>query len=98
MSDLSVNDTALRVAGDALTSACRLMVTENEGRPGEGLASLTGIAEEVSLHLRGLQVARAALADAAKGGAQATADLMESGDALDREIAASLYRGYRVDR
>lgn len=97
MSDLELSEAELSAAAAAdLGDAAILMVSDNKARPTGGFESLSGIADEVDLFLRGVSVARAALAAAAKSGKEAVASLMEDSTKLDSLLAGSLYSGYAV--
>jgi hypothetical protein len=96
MSELELAEKALVAAAADLEHAeCRIR-TGDHARPASGFESLSGIAEEVDLHLRGLSVARASLADAAGRGAGALCTLLEESSSLDRALAGSLQPGFSV--
>ncbi|MGO1538024.1 MAG: hypothetical protein ACTHZ9_00095 [Leucobacter sp.] len=92
-----LNDPALYSAIESLTAAANLMVSDNVRRPPDAFESLTGIGEIVDLHLRGIAVARAALADAAKTAGESVAGVVCETDEADRTTAESLYTGFAVD-
>lgn len=92
---LKLSDAELAEAGQALVAACSVM-TSGGRTPDGGLPSLTGIGPEVDLHVRGLMVARAALADAAKTASESVASVMHDSGALDAAIADALYEGFAV--
>lgn len=96
MAGLSLSDDALLRAIQHAVSAQQTMLTGNRARPTSGFESLTGIAGEVDLYLRGLQVARAALADAAMTAGQGLRQVMEDASTLDGALAASLDADFAV--
>jgi len=94
---LRLSDDVLLRAGTELTSAASLMVNDNKPRPTSGFDSLTNIRDAVLTYLSGVADARAALADAARTGAQATSEIMNRSDELDSLIASTLFTGYAFD-
>ena len=96
MSDLELSDAELTAAAADLAGAAIWMVSDIRPRPTNGFESLSGIAAEVDLYLRGVSVARAALADAAKGSSTLLLSLIEDSTDLDSVLAGSLYPGYAV--
>lgn len=96
MSDVYLSEGSLMMAVSALVRASEELTSENAGRPTSGFDSLTGIAGEVDLYLRGVSVARAALADAAKTAGRATRGLLEDASRLDATLAASLDSGFAM--
>ncbi|QZY52994.1 hypothetical protein [Leucobacter tenebrionis] len=95
MAELTILDSALEGAIWHTVRAVNEM-SENVPRPNDGFAGLTGISGEVELHLRGLQVGRAALADAALTAGRGLHGLMHESDALDARLAGSLNSGFSV--
>ena len=95
---LKLDDQALSAAGQALVTASFVMVNGNARVPSVQLQSLTGIGARVDLYLRGLAVARAALADAAKTASVVVADLMQESSVLDALIAGNLGTGFAVGK
>lgn len=93
---LQLDDGALALARRALVSASDVMVSGNARMPAETLPSLSGIGARVDLHLRGLAVARTALADAASTAGAAVASVMRESSELDAAIAGSLPEGFAV--
>lgn len=98
MSDLRLDEGALTRATEELGRATSRMLTGNASRPTGGFESLTGIADDVDLYLRGVSVARAGLSDAAKTAGQATRQLMRDSAVLDAQLAAALSGGFAVPR
>lgn len=96
MSDLELSDSELAAVAADLGGAATGMVSGHRPRPTSGLESLNGIAAEVDLYLRGLSVARAALADAAKSSGTLLASLITHSTDLDSALAGSLGPGYAV--
>lgn len=96
MADLSLTDATIAGAIGHIVTAENEMLDGNAPRPSGGFESLTGIGGEVDLYLRGMQVGRAALADAAKTAARGLRHLMEESTALDADLAASLSAGFAV--
>lgn len=96
MADLSLSDYALRQAIEYAVSAQQTMLAGNRTRPTGGFDSLTGIAGDVDLYLRGLQVARAALADAAMTAGRSLSQVMEDASTLDGALAAALDTDFAV--
>jgi hypothetical protein len=93
---LSIDDQALLTVGASLVSIASTMVSGNAARPAGDLPSLSGIGAEVTLYLQGVNVARAALADAARTASEAVSELLSDGSELDRYIAESLGSGFAV--
>lgn len=96
MNDFRLPDRTWSGAVDVLVEASNEMVSDNVARPKSGFGSLSGFAGEIDLYLRGVSVARAALADAAKTAGRSAHSLMESSASLDSQLAASLNTGYAV--
>lgn len=96
MSDsLKLNDAVLSGAGRKLVEAAVGMLNNNVRRP-VAVPTISGASAEIDIYLRGLSVARAALADAAKSASLALSSTMERSAALDSEIAAALPAGYSL--
>lgn len=81
-----------------LVGAAGQMTSGNAPRPTSGFESLTGISGDVDLYLRGLSVARAALADAARTAARSVREVMDQASRLDGKLAAALEADYSVRR
>jgi hypothetical protein len=97
MSDgLRLEDSELSAAGASLVSASYVMVNDNKSRPKAQIDSLTGIGGQVEHYLKGLSVARAALADAAKTGSESISSVMRDSAELDAFISANLASGFAV--
>ena len=95
---MRLDDSLLQEAGASLVQASSAMTSENVSRPDGDLPSLTGIGVAITLYLKGLSVARAALADAARTGAESLAGLMSESTELDRYIADALGDDFAVSR
>jgi len=93
---LNINDQTLLAVGASLVSVASTMVSGNAARPAGELPSLSGIGAEVTLYLQGVNVARAALADAARTASETISRLISDGSELDRYIAESLGGGFAV--
>lgn len=93
---LRMNDEALLLVGASLVSIASTMISDNVRRPAGDLPSLSGIGAELTLYLRGLNVARAALADAARTASEAVSGLISDSSKLDRHIAQSLGTSFAV--
>lgn len=93
---LSLDDLSLGEAGRALVTASSAMAHGNARVPTTVLPSLTGIGERIDLYLRGLAVARAALADAARTASMEIAVAMRESADLDAAIATRLPGGFAV--
>lgn len=97
MSDqLKLNDSELSAAGASLVTASFVMVSDNNARPTGQFESLSGIGGQVEHYLKGLSVARAALADAAKTGSESVAGVMRDSSDLDAYISTNLASGFSV--
>lgn len=96
MADLTVSDHALESAIGRIVSAVDEMLDGNRARPADGFDSLTGIGGEVDRYLRGAQVGRAALADAARTAGQGLRHLMQEAERLDSGLAESLGADFAV--
>lgn len=96
MADLSIFDGAVEGAIGYLVRAGDEMRRGDAPRPNVGFDSLTGIAGEVESYLRGLQVGRAALADAAMTAGHGLNGMMHESHALDARLAAALNTGFVV--
>lgn len=99
MSDgLRLDDAELSLAGAALVTASYVMTHANTSRPTAQIVSLTGIGGQIEHYLKGLSVARAALADAAKTGSESISSVMADSAELDAFISANLAAGFAVRR
>lgn len=96
MADLLVSDAVLEGAIGHIVTGSGCMVDGNAPRPAGGFESLTGIAGEVELFLRGLQAGRASLADAGRSAGQGLRSMMQEVSALDASLASSLSAGFAV--
>jgi len=96
MAELILRVRDLQSAIAHLGAAEDAMLRGSPVRTGAGFASLTGIEDEVDMFLRGVQLARASLADAAKTAARGLRELMGEASALDAQLAASLDAGFAV--
>lgn len=96
MAELALPDSEIAGAIEYLVAAEHSMLNGNATRPTDGFDSLTGIAAEIDLYLRGMQVGRAALADAARTAGQGLRELMQEAHSLDANLAASLGGGFAV--
>lgn len=96
MADLLVLDATIEGALEHIVMASDGMSDRNAARPVGGFESLSGIAGEVDLFLRGLQVGRAALADAARTAGRGLSAMMQETADLDGSLAASLGAGFAV--
>lgn len=94
---MELTDYALQAAGANFVHASSTMTSDNVSRPAGDLASLTGIGSSVTMYLKGLNVARAALADAARTGSESAAALMSESSELDSFISETLGTGYAVE-
>ncbi len=94
--DIEIDEHALLASGAYFVHASSTMISENVTRPRVDLASLTGIGSAVALHLEGMDMARAALSDAAKTGGESVSALMAESSELDRFIAQTLGVGFAV--
>lgn len=86
----------ITTASAELVDAANLMVEGNTRRPSARLESLTGIGAQVEHYLKGLSVARAALADAAKTASESARDLGDEARAVDRQLSGALASGFAV--
>ncbi|WP_449277687.1 hypothetical protein [Leucobacter sp. GX24907] len=98
MGDFRIDSEAASSAISSLVSAATQMTTGNKPRPTAGFESLTGIAGDVDLYLRGLSVARAALADAAVTAGRSVRAVMDQASTLDAELGAALDADFAVRR
>ena len=89
-----LDEAALGAAGRARVSAAKALGHETAPAPTQFLQSITGIGYHVQEYLRGVFVARAALADAVKSGCEGVARVMRESATLDRAIAGELHRGF----
>lgn len=81
----------------AAVVASRVMETSSVGRPTSGFGSVTGlVSSEVSYFLRGISVARDALADAALSAGKLLQDATAEAITLDTAIAESLAVGFAL--
>lgn len=96
LESIRLEDALLQEAAASLVQASSMMTSENVSRPVGDLPSLTGIGASITLYLKGMNVARAALADAARTGAEALASVMSESTELDRYIADTLGTGFAV--
>ena len=92
---MQLNDNVLTAGGATLVAAASTMTSENIARP-SAPASLTGISADITLFLKGMQVARAALADAARTGSETVASVMRESSELDAFITRSLGESFAV--
>ncbi len=92
---LMLKDDVLLNAGAELVAASQKMSHNSKGVPGE-CASITGIGADVRAYLVNVQDGRLALADAAKTGSAAVAQIMESSGQLDQHIGATLQAGFAL--
>lgn len=88
-------DAALADAGFALVGAAERMLRSGVRRPA-ALPTISGAGERVELYLRGLAVARAALADAATSAGHAVSATLAQSTELDAVIAATLPPGFSL--
>lgn len=95
---LNLPDGELTAAGVSLGSAADTMESGSSGRPTAQLKSLNGIGGEVDAYLRGVAVARDALADAAKTATQTVSNLMENSTELDAHLARTVYSGFALGK
>lgn len=93
---LRLNDAELQIVGSLLVGAASTMVSGNVRRPTGDLPSLSGIGGTVTEYLQGVNVARAALADAARTGSEAVSRIMSESSELDRQIAFALGDDFAV--
>ena len=93
---LRLDDQVLHAAGEALVTASYVMVHNNLRAPTEAFDTLSGAGAQVEHYLKGMAVARAALADAAKTAGESIAALMRESEQLDELIASNLSTGYAV--
>lgn len=96
MAELLLIDAAVEDAIGHIVAAEHEMLRGRHTPPAGGLESLTGIAGEVDLFLRGLQVGRAALADAAKTSGRGLRALLHETSSLDAAHASALDAGFVV--
>lgn len=98
MSEFHIDTEAANGAIGFLVGAASQMTSSNKPHPTTGFESLTGISADVDLYLRGLSVARGALADAARTAGRSVREVMDRASELDCEVAAALDAGYSVRR
>lgn len=96
MADLSITDADCERALTQITTAVGAMVSGNRPRDVGGWESLSDIALDVDRFQLGMQVGRAALADAARTAGQMVRELMQATDALDAAVTAALEAGFAV--
>lgn len=96
MADLTLSDRDCERAISHLVTAADALASAKHARAIDGFESLTGIGADVEQYLRGLRVARAALADAARTAGQSIRSLMREATDLDSAAAASLDSGFLV--
>lgn len=96
MSEFHIDSEAASGAIASLLGAAARLNAKEPPRSGAGFESLTGIADDVELYLRGVHVARAALADAATTAGRSIRELMDRASALDGELSAALDADYAV--
>lgn len=94
---VNLDDNILEAAGAYLVQASSMMTSGNVRRPSGDLASITGIGSAVTLYLKGLNVARAALADGARTGSETVSSIMSESTELDQYIAQTLGAGFAVE-
>lgn len=92
--NIGLND--LTEAGNKLVYGGNLMVQNNVPRPQDLATGVTGIGGEITRFLLGLQVARAALADAAKTTHGGIRELCGELTSLDKEFAGVLAKGFAL--
>lgn len=98
MGDFHIDSEAASSAISSLVGAANQMTSGNKPRPAAGFESLTGIAGDVDLYLRGLSVARAALADAAVTAGRSVRAVMDQAATLDGDLTVALDADYAVRR
>ncbi|MCW2288831.1 hypothetical protein [Leucobacter luti] len=95
---LHLPDSELTAAGASLGTAAQEMSAGSSGRPSGSWDSLSGIGGAVDEYLRGVALARDALADAAKTAANTVSGLMSDSAELDAYLAQTVYSGYAVSK
>lgn len=93
--NLDLRDDALHDAAEALAAAAGAL-TGGGARPHGHWPSLTRIGQDVDDYLRGLCLARNALADAAKTSAYAASELVSDSRDLDAQLARELHPGFAI--
>lgn len=93
---LSLADSELSAAGVSLGMAADSMAGGRSRRTPGTLKSLSGIGGEVDEYVRGVQMAREALGDAAKTASRTVSSLMEESAELDAYLASTVYSGYAL--
>jgi hypothetical protein len=96
--NMRLNDGDLQFTGSVLVAAASGMTSGNVRRPAGDLPSVSGIGGAVTRYLQGVNVARAALADAARTGGEAVARIMSDSSELDRQIAQALGDDFALTR
>ncbi|MGJ0205001.1 hypothetical protein [Leucobacter sp. gxy201] len=96
MAGLLLIDAAIEDAIGHIVAAEHEMLVGRNSRPTGGFESLTGIAAEVDVFLRGVHVGRAALADAAKTTGRGLRTLLHEMSSLDAAHASALDAGFAV--
>ncbi len=94
---LSLSDDSLTTAAIGLAQAARLLADGGSHRPSGWIPSLSDIGGEVDAFLLSVNVARDALADAAKSASHAASALMRDSSELDAKLAATLYSGFAMN-
>lgn len=94
---VKLDDAVLKTAGVSLVQASSMMTSDTVRRPSGDLPSLTGIDSTVARYLTGVSIARAALADGARTGSEAVAQVMSESAALDQYVFQTLGTGFAVD-
>lgn len=95
---LHLPDSELTAAGATLGIAAQEMSAGSGGRPSGNWDSLSGLGGTVDEYLRGVTLARDALADAAKTAAGTVSGLMADSAELDAYLAETVYSGYAVGK
>lgn len=93
---MELDDNILTIGGVYFGDAVAVMISDNVSRPSGDLSSLTDIGSTVTLYLKGLNVARAALADAARTGGDSVSTLMKDSTELDSFLAQSIGTGFAL--
>lgn len=93
--EVLLDDAVLQHCAEQFATAARSAADRAEA-PEVSMTSVTRIAGEVQQFLRAVVLARLALSDAATTAGRATNEMMEDGDALDRQLSVSLGGGYSV--
>lgn len=94
--NLLLRDETLETAGVSLIAAAARMRDSNVARPTDHLVTVLKIGEQVTELLLGLQLARFALADAAKTAVTAITTVKQTSEGLDSAIAGALQPGFSM--